>query len=330
MLLRILITGVDGFVGRYLAKYLQEINGLSVWGTTRQTKPPLMSNRNIKCMDIVVKSQIKSVLEQIKPNYIFHFAAQSSVSVSWENPQHTISVNVNGTLNLLDCVKEMNLQTRVLLVGSCEEYGSVDLKRQPIDESQSLHPINPYALSKTAQHMAATLYIKNYGMDIVTVRSFNQIGAGQDPKFAISYFAKRIAEIESNLKDNILEVGNLEPTRDFLDIRDAVRVYWLIMQKGIAGEIYNVGSGEGHKIQDVLQKLLSLSKIHINVQSDLDRFRPTEVPISICNNNKIKSLLNWKPMISLEDSLEDILNYWRKIIKEEGGKNFHANSNKSL
>jgi GDP-4-dehydro-6-deoxy-D-mannose reductase len=317
--LRILITGVNGFVGAYMAKYLQQINELTVFGTIRQdgkVGTSLLEN-NIRIMDIINKSQIKSVLADVYPNYIIHLAAQSSVAASWVNPQDTMSINVNGTLNLLDCVKEMQLQTRVLLIGSCEEYGSVEAESQPINELQALHPLNPYAVSKTTQNLLAQLYVKSYGMDILTVRSFNQIGAGQDPKFVISYFAKRIAEIENNKTDNILKVGNLDAIRDVLDVRDAITAYWAIMQKGRTGEIYNVGSGKGYKIADLLQILISLSTISVHIKLDPDRIRPTEVPISICDNKKIKNLLDWQPSYNLESSLEDILNYWRKRTREE-------------
>lgn len=320
--MKVLITGVNGFVGNSLAKYLELINGVTVWGTTRQAevRHHYLDHKRIRSMDITVKNQVEAVLQEVKPDYIFHFAAQSSVASSWENPQNTMLINVNGTLNLLESIRKFKINSRVLLVGSSEEYGSVDLTQQPINEFEVLQPSNPYAVSKTTQNMLAQLYYKSYNIETVMVRSFNQIGPGQESKFVVSHFAKCIAEIENNANESFLKVGNLNAIRDFMDVRDAVSAYWLIMRKGKTGETYNVGSGKGYMIKEILEKLISYSKVDIKVIVDPERIRPIEVPVSICNNTKLRSGLHWEPIIDIDTSLREILSYWRKYIIEGQAK----------
>jgi GDP-4-dehydro-6-deoxy-D-mannose reductase len=313
--LDVLITGVNGFVGGHLFKYLHEIESLSIWGTIK-SESKLLGER-IRKMDILRKEDIFSVLSEAKPRYIIHLAAQSSVSESWLNPQQTFLVNVNGTLNLLDCIKDMKIQCKILLIGSCEEYGLIEHENQPISENHILNPINPYAISKAMQNKMAQLYQKSYGLDIVIVRPFNQIGPGQDARFVLSYFAKRIAEIEHSVTDSILKVGNLDAVRDFIDIRDAVSLYWLSCKRGVSGDIYNIGSGKGYKILELLNMLLSLSTADVKVIIDHERVRPLEVPVSISDTKKVKEFFEWIPSYTIESSLEDILNYWRKKIREE-------------
>lgn len=199
--MRALVTGVSGFVGGYLAEYLLSLN-IEVWGTAHKSlvyleeSPDFMKRICIRTIDISNKHQVKKVLMECKPDFIFHLASQSSVATSWENPQLTIDINVNGTINLLESIKELKQNARILLVGSCEEYGFVEPDSVPINENQELKPTTPYAVSKATQSMLGTLYNKSYGIDIVVVRAFNQIGIRQDARFVVPSLAKKIARIE--------------------------------------------------------------------------------------------------------------------------------------
>lgn len=314
--MRTLITGVNGFVGQYLAEYLL-VKSIDVWGTIHEQKTihkEINNDISIRQMDITDPIQVKNVLSECRPDYIFHLAAQSSAAISWKQPELTMNVNLNGTINLLESIRKLNLNTRILLIGSSEEYGTVKPMDLPIDETHQLKPGNPYAISKVAQNMIGQVYVKAYDLDIVMVRAFNHIGPKQSPVFVVSDFSKRIAEIEKGKILPILKVGNLEAERDFTDVRDIVRAYYELALKGSKGEIYNVGSGKVHRINEILNKLLILANIEIKIEKDSSRFRPLDVPKVQCNNNKFVSLTSWKPTYTLEETLKDTLEYWREIV----------------
>jgi GDP-4-dehydro-6-deoxy-D-mannose reductase len=313
---RAIITGSNGFVGQYLAEYLIK-KDIKVWGTIYEPKSILKEIHNeivIRQMDITDPIQVKNVLSECKPDYIFHLAAQSSAAISWHQPELTMNVNINGTINLLESIRKLNLNPRILLIGSSEEYGSVKTTDLSIDETHEIKPGNPYAISKVAQNMIGQVYARAYDLDIVMVRAFNHIGPKQSPVFVVSDFSKRIAEIEKGKILPILKVGNLEAQRDFTDVRDIVRAYYELALKGSKGEIYNVGSGKVNRINEILNKLLILANIEIKIEKDLSRFRPLDVPKVQCNNNKFVSLTSWKPTYTLEETLKDILEYWREIV----------------
>lgn len=314
--MRAIITGSNGFVGQYLAEYLIK-KDIKVWGTIYEPKSILKEIHNeivIRQMDITDPIQVKNVLSECKPDYIFHLAAQSSAAISWHQPELTMNVNINGTINLLESIRKLNLNPRILLIGSSEEYGSVKTTDLSIDETHEIKPGNPYAISKVAQNMIGQVYARAYDLDIVMVRAFNHIGPKQSPVFVVSDFSKRIAEIEKGKILPILKVGNLEAQRDFTDVRDIVRAYYELALKGSKGEIYNVGSGKVNRINEILNKLLILANIEIKIEKDLSRFRPLDVPKVQCNNNKFVSLTSWKPTYTLEETLKDILEYWREIV----------------
>ncbi len=314
--MRALITGINGFVGGYLTDYLLS-RGIEVWGTRlpgTSINPELSCKATIIDMDIINKNQIVKIIEKCMPDYIFHLAAQSSVALSWKNPQMTMNINVNGTLNLLDSVRDTKKDSRILIVGSSEEYGVIKPEVSAIDENYPLKPMNPYAVSKVVQEYFALQYINAYKMDIVMVRSFNHIGPGQAPTFVIPDFAKRIAQIEKGIMEPVLLVGNLEAERDFTDVRDIVRAYYEVITKGECGQVYNVGSSKSYRISYLLNTLLSLSNCKITIKNDPDRMRPSDVPIIKCNNTKLRKLSSWKPIYNIEDTVKDVLNYWRKII----------------
>lgn len=314
--MKALIIGIEGFVGKYLSDYLLTHN-YKVYGTYLDLEGTHKLDKNIDLyrLDILESEQVKKVASIIKPDIIFHLAAQSSAALSWKQPQLTIQVNINGTLNVIEAVKALELQTRVMLIGSSEEYGYIRPEDIPVDESQQLRPGNPYAISKIAQSMFGELYAKSYNMDIVIIRAFNHIGPGQSEQFVVSDFAKRIAMMEKGLMDPVLLVGNLEAERDFTDVRDIVRAYEELARKGIAGEIYNVGSGRSHRIKEILNILLNLSSIAIRIVNDSNRDRPSDVPKTECNSNKIKQLTGWKAEYNLSCTLKDVLDYWRSIYR---------------
>lgn len=310
---RALITGVNGFVGGYLSEYL--INkGVEVWGTklSHEQKSKYLNEKVIlRDLDITEKHQVYDIINDCKPDYIFHLAAQSSVGLSWEKPAMTIEVNVNGTLNLIEAVKEIKSSARILLIGSSEEYGIIKPEDVPINESCLLKPANPYAVSKMAQEELAKQYVSAYGMNIVIVRAFNHIGPGQNTSFVVSDFSKRIVDIEKGIIKPVLYVGNLKAKRDFTDVRDIVRGYYMLMKCGKNGEVYNIGSGHTYEISGILKKLLSMSNAQIEVKGDPQRMRPSDVPIIQCDNSKLKNLINWETTYSIDKTLADIMDYWR-------------------
>ncbi|RKD32268.1 GDP-mannose 4,6-dehydratase [Thermohalobacter berrensis] len=313
--MKALITGINGFVGGYLSEYLLTCN-MQVFGTYLNKIDKNILGKNIKTfkLDITDKKETLEVLKKVRPDYIFHLAAQSSAAISWKKPQLTMDVNINGTINLLENIKELNLDSRILLIGSSEEYGFVKSEDIPINEDQELKPGNPYAVSKISQTMMGQVYSRAYDMDIVIVRAFNHIGPKQSPVFVASDFAKRIAEIEKGKFKPVLLVGNLEAERDFTDVRDIVKAYYLLALKGQKGEIYNVGSGKSYKIQYILDTLLSLSNVDIKIEKDPNRMRPSDVPIVQCDNTKITRLTGWEPEYSIEETLKDVLQYWRQTV----------------
>ena len=310
--MKALITGVSGFVGGYLCEQLLQ-NDYEVFGTKLEQEAVPASLPRIPIMDVNLlnKEDVKLVINEYKPDVIFHLAAQSSVGLSWKNPNLTFDVNVKGTIQLLDEIRESNKNCRLLLIGSSEEYGKVQPNETPINEQQPLRPGNPYAASKISQEFIAKVYADAYQLDIIMVRAFNHTGPRQLPTFVIPDFAKRIAMMERDNLEPVLKVGNLDAIRDFSDVRDIVRGYVSLMKLGKPGEVYNIGSGKGYAIQELLDKLLKQSNISIAIEPDPERLRPSDVPVLICDNSKIKSHIGWQPEISIDQTILDVLNYWR-------------------
>ncbi|MCR4431948.1 MAG: GDP-mannose 4,6-dehydratase [Tepidanaerobacteraceae bacterium] len=317
--MKALITGINGFVGEYLAVYLQSRN-IEVCGTYFKENIQNTGFQIFK-MDVTQKSQVLEVLSYVKPDCIFHLAAQSSAAVSWKEPQMTMEVNVGGTINILESLREMKMNPRILLVGSSEEYGFVRPDELPVNETQPFRPANPYAVSKVAQDMLGEIYSKAYGMDIVRARPFNHIGPRQNPTFAAPDFARRIALIEKGKLEPVMSVGNLEVERDFTDVRDVVKAYYDLLQKGEKGQVYNIGSGKSYKIRYILDVLLSLSEVDVQIKQDPARMRPSDVPVLRCDNTRLVKLTSWHPTYTIEETLKDVLNYWRDTVENEGKLN---------
>jgi len=308
--MKALITGVNGFVGDYLSKYLIE-QGYTVYGTVIEDNV-IMENVNIKKMNLLNHEEVMETIKSIKPDQIYHLAGQSAVGLSWKEPTLTMNVNINGTINLLDAVRENNIGTKVLIIGSSDEYGVIKPEDCPINEEHKLNPSSPYAISKMTQEEVAKLYINSYKMNLIMVRAFNHIGPMQSKNFVVSDFASKVAEIEKGAEP-IIRVGNLQAYRDFTDVRDIVKGYAMLMENGTIGELYNIGSGNAYKIQDILDILLSLSNTKITVEIDPDKLRPSDVPIVQCDNSKIKSHINWVPQYDIKNTLKDTLDYWRNM-----------------
>ncbi|MFQ6082561.1 MAG: GDP-mannose 4,6-dehydratase [Candidatus Aminicenantia bacterium] len=318
--MRILITGITGFAGSHLAEYIlkhhpkAEIYGLVRWRSRLENIKHIFDKINLVEADLKDIVSVKKALATIKPDWVFHLAAQSFVPSSWRLPAETMTINVIGQINLFETLLELKLSPRIHIAGSSEEYGLVHPNEIPIKETNPLRPLSPYAVSKVAQDLLAYQYFKSYKLDTVRTRGFNHTGPRRGEVFVTSNFAKQIAEIEKGIREPVIFVGNLEAKRDFTDVRDTARAYWLCLEKGESGEVYNIGSGKTYQISQVLDILLSYSKLNVKVEKDPTRLRPSDVPILLADNTKFVSLTHWQPRISLENTLLDLLNFWRERV----------------
>ncbi len=307
---KVLVTGCGGFVGSYLAEFLLGM-GLSVYGTIHQDSrnvDHLKDKLTIFKCDILDKDKIESIVAEINPNFVFHLAAQSLILPSWQDPEKTLKVNIQGTLYLLESIRKAAIDPVIEVAGSSAEYGFSDNDEIPIKETKALCSSSPYGVSKVAEDMLAYIYWQRYGMKIIRVRPFLIVGP-RKVSDVCSDFARGIVQIEAGQRDT-LSVGNLEAVRDFVDVRDAVRAIWLLVKKGTPGEVYNICSGKGYKMKDIMGKLISFSSRHIKVCPDPNRMRPSDEPILIGDSSKL-SELGWEPQISIEKTLSNILDYWR-------------------
>jgi len=318
--MRILITGITGFAGSHLAEYIlaehpnAHVFGLVRWRSRMDNILQIRDKVELHEADLKDIISLKKALAEIKPDRIFHLAAQSFVPASWKLPVETFAINALGQINLFEAVLSLKLDPRIQIAGSSEEYGHVNPDEVPMKETNPLRPLSPYAVSKVAQDLLAYQYFMSYGLKTVRTRGFNHTGPRRGDVFVTSNFAKQIAEIEKGKKKPVIHVGNLEAKRDFTDVRDMVRAYWLAADKGEAGEVYNIGSGKTMAMKDMLDILLSLSKAKVKVQVDPARLRPSDVPILYSDCRKFVSLTKWKPRIPLEKTFKDLLDYWRERV----------------
>jgi GDP-4-dehydro-6-deoxy-D-mannose reductase len=312
---RLLVTGAGGFVGGHLVDFLHaeepavEIHGVVLphGGVSWRAA----SGARVLEADLNDPAAAAAVVEEVRPDRIIHLAGQSSVHLSWLDPAGTMRTNVLGIVHLLDAVRSRGLRPPVLVVGSAEEYGPVRPEEMPIREEAPLRPASPYAVSKVAQGALALLYGPAGGMRVVLTRTFHHTGPGRGEAFAESSFARQIAEIEAGLRPPVLKVGNLEAVRDFADVRDVVRAYWMLLEKGAAGAAYNVCSGKGRRIRDLLDLLLAESSEHVEVRVDPDRLRPSDVPTQVGDPTRLRAATGWELRIPLERTLLDLLDDWR-------------------
>jgi len=312
---KVLITGATGFVGKHLTEYLVSSGESEIFGTSLiDSKPQEDKKIQIEKIDLTNFNDVVSLIDRIKPDHIYNLASLTSPAESFENPTPVVLGNIEIEMNVLNAIKNKGLKTRIVIVSSAEVYGLVESSDLPVDEKTPMRPGNPYAVSKIAQDFLGLQYNLSYKLDIVRMRPFNHTGPGQGPNFAIPAFAKQIALIEKGQQEPFLKVGNLEAKRDFSDVRDIVKGYALICQKGISGEVYNIGSGKSHQMKELLDILLSLSDKKITIESDSKRFLPVDVDNIYCNYGKLNSLTGWKPEIPIEKTLKDTLDYWRSIV----------------
>lgn len=305
-----LVIGAAGFVGSYLIAELHN-SGIATYATKLPHEKFMGEFAKVYDLDILDKEAVVNILYEIQPDYIFHLAAQSSVGVAWKNPQLTVDVNIKGSINVMDAVRELFYKPRVLLIGSGEEYGHIRPKETPIVEDNALRPGNIYAATKACQNMIGSIYAKAYDMNLMMVRSFNHIGPGQAPLFVVSDFCKQVAEIERGIREPVIMVGNLAAKRDFTDVRDVVKAYVKLIREGKAGETYNVGSGNAQEIRQILEKVVSMSNKEIRVEIDQNKIRPVDVPIIEADITKLNELTGWKPEIPVEQTIRETLDYWR-------------------
>jgi GDP-4-dehydro-6-deoxy-D-mannose reductase len=318
--MRILITGITGFVGSHLAEYAlergAEVIGSVRWRSKTEHIEGLRDRVTLIESDLRDLLSARTVLEQAQPDYIIHLAAQSFVAASWTTPVETFYTNVVSQMNLFEAMRQLGLSARFLVIGSSEEYGLVYPDELPIRETNPLRPLSPYAVSKVTQDLMGWQYFKSYGMHVVRARAFNHSGPRRGDAFATSNFAKQIAELEAGLREPVVQVGDLKPTRDFSDVRDIVRGYWLLLERGTPGEVYNLCSGAEWSIERMLNFLIEQSTLsHIEIRQDPARLRPSDVPALRGCREKIERALGWRGVIPLEQTLTDLLEYWRRRIK---------------
>lgn len=316
--MRVLITGITGFAGSHLAEFLLaevpdvEIYGTKRWRSRMENIEHLQSQIELVECDLKDANAVRKTLAEIRPERIFHLAAQSFVPASWRAPSETLDNNIISQTNIFEAMRSLDLDARIQIAGSSEEYGLVHPDEVPITESNPLRPLSPYAVSKVAQDLLAYQYFRSYGLAAVRTRGFNHTGPRRGDVFVTSNFAKQIASIEAGLQQPVIRVGNLSAQRDFTDVRDTVRAYWLALEKGTPGEVYNLASGKAVTIRELLDMLLANSQVDVKVEVDPERLRPSDVEILLGDYSKFHADTGWEPQIPLSQTVEDLLNYWRQ------------------
>ena len=318
--MRVLITGITGFVGSHLAEYAlkagAEVCGSIRWRSKTENIEHLRAQIDLVESDLRDLSSVQGLLDAADPDYVVHLAAQSFVAASWHTPAETLYTNTISQVNLLEAIRKRAKIPRFLVVGSSEEYGLVHEHELPIKETNPLRPLSPYAVSKVTQDLMGYQYWKSYNLPIVRARAFNHEGPRRGDVFVTSNFAKQVAEIEARRRDPVIHVGNLKDRRDFSDVRDIVCGYWLLLERGEPGEVYNLCSGQAWSIQRVLDFLLAQSRVSgIAVKEDPARLRPSDVPFLVGDPSKIRQALGWRTEIPFEQTLKDLLDYWRQRVK---------------
>jgi len=317
---KFLITGASGFVGQHFIDYLEDnkINAqvvgvdLSGCGAGRVYS---YVNPVYKQIDLLHGHEIERVLFEFQPDYVLHLASYSSVAFSWKEPVLSFQNNMNVFLNLVETIRRLELKTRILSVGSSEAYGNINQEHLPLVEESPLDPVSPYAVARVSQELLSKVYAEAYGVDLIITRSFNHVGPGQKDAFVISSFARQIAEIKKcGQGKGALSTGDLTIVRDFLDVRDVVRAYYLLLTQGKKGRIYNVCSGKGHALQEVVDELAAIAGVEISTKLNPAFVRPSDNRVIVGSNRRMAEDLGWSPDISFQQSLKDILNYWEALI----------------
>jgi len=310
---RVLVTGAGGFVGPHLRTALAAA-GHDVWRTDRTLA---IAPQEIPC-ELTDAEGARALLERVRPDAIVHLAGLSSVAYSFAHPQEVLAVNLGVACNVLEAVRRTTPRARVLLVGSAEQYGTVPEAEQPIRETQPFRPASPYAVSKVAQEFLALQYAATYKLDVVFARSFNHSGPGQTDRFVLPGFARQIVAAERGAAEPVLRVGNLDVRRDFLDVRDVVRAYAGILERGTGGEAYNVCRGEAFRVRDLLDTLLRWARVPVRIAPDPGRMRAGEIPVLCGDPTRLRDRTGWEPSLTMDDTLRDLLDDWRR--RDSGGE----------
>jgi GDP-4-dehydro-6-deoxy-D-mannose reductase len=345
---RVLITGITGMAGSFLAEYLEdqhpkvEVFGTFRWRSKLDNLQQLRNRGKLNVLDegqritdeaslrrfvkpaqvtvidceLQDASAVRGVIRAVKPDRIFHLAAQSFVPTSWTAPAATLTNNIVSQVNLFEAIREARLDPVVHIAGSSEEYGLVYPDEAPISESNPMRPLSPYAVSKVAQETLAIQYFRSYALKCIVTRGFNHTGPRRGQVFVTSSFAKQIAQIEAGLQEPVLQGGDLDSMRDWTDTRDMVRAYWLATERGTPGEVYNVGRGSCMRVGDMLDVLLSQTEAHITVEQDPSRMRPSDVRLLWANVDKFKAATGWEPTIPFDKTMADLLEYWRDRVRQ--------------
>jgi GDP-4-dehydro-6-deoxy-D-mannose reductase len=315
--MKILVTGATGFVGFYMLEYLRD-NGVDFYGT--YFNEPFDDFKNIfsdykkftSSLDLKDKNAVRELIANVNPDAIIHLAALASPNDSWDILEEMLTNNMLSQLNILEAVRNVSPKIKVITVSSGQVYGAVKPNEIPLTEEHSIKPNNPYASSKVFQETLSTQYFYNYGIPTVILRPLNHIGPRQTGNFAIPSFVKQIVDIEKGLKEPIIKVGNLDAKRDFLDVRDVCEAYYLAVIKALPGEAYNLGSGKAYRMKEILEILISYSKVDIKIEVDKNLLRPSDMPILCADHSKFNKATGWEPKYKIEETLKDILEYWRK------------------
>lgn len=313
---KVLITGITGFVGSHLAEYLLTQKDIELYGLYRHRSSvdhidPIKDKITLVDADLMDSHSLYTTIAEMKPDVIYHLAAQSFVPTSWGSPAITLEVNIVGSANLFEAVRRAGIDPVIQIACSSEEYGMVYPNEVPIKETNPLRPLSPYAVSKVAMDYLGYQYFESYKLKIVRTRGFNHTGPRRGETFAESTFSKQIALIEKGKQEPVISVGNLEAERDYTDVRDMVRAYTLAVEKCDPGEVYNICTGKAFQMKAVLDTLLSFSDVKVEIKQDPARMRPSDVPILIGDNSKFVAKTGWKPEIPFEKTLRDLLDYWR-------------------
>jgi GDP-4-dehydro-6-deoxy-D-mannose reductase len=335
--MRAFVTGAGGFVGKHLLEYLSRQTAWELYGNAgppqgspdpslpppshdRTATPEGLSSASLAAVkwlavDLTNRQATAAAVAEVRPDIVFHLAAQSNVQRAFQDPQSTIVNNIVSELSLLEALRTAAPEALIMITCSSEQYGLVRPEDIPIDEETPFRPNNPYAVSKVAQDTLALQHFLSYGQKTIRVRPFNHIGPGQSEHFVTAAFARQVALIEAGRQEPVIYVGNLEAERDFTDVRDMVRAYHLVVTKGEPGEVYNLGCGKGYSIQWVLNTLIGMSKVKVEVRQDPARMRPADIPSLICDPTRFRTRTGWTPEIPIEQTLSDILDYWRKKVR---------------
>lgn len=319
--MRALITGITGFAGSHLAEYLLaehpdvEVFGIYRWRSRMENIEHLRSKVTLLECDLRDYTSVHAALAASRPDYVFHLAAQSFVPSSWTAPNETLTTNVSGQTNLFEAIRALGLDPVVQIACSSEQYGLVLPDEVPIRETNPLRPLSPYAVSKVAQDYLGYQYFMSYGLKAIRTRGFNHTGPRRGHVFVTSNFCSQVAAIELGMQEPVIRVGNLDAVRDFTDVRDMVRAYWLAVTKGKPGEVYNIATGEGIVIRDLLNKIVDLAKVEVKIETDPARLRPSDVEILIGDSSKFRADTGWEPRIPFDQTVRDLLDHWRRTLK---------------